>query len=710
MRIKRIRAPIIAGLLLLTLVLPQLALAAGPEISNVQAEDITATTAIITWTTNTSSDGEVYYGKTTPPMKHEPGSAGVFEHSITIGLDPDPLEPDTKYYYFVESTDTYGTTTDDNGSAYYYFTTLELIEDAISLSAYCGYCGDLIEVTATVGAAGNYRICWAPETTTTLTSTHSKVTFTASAAGSYTVAFSVPDTEKGIYTVHLTREDYTKLAEADFEVLLFVKIDSGRDPPDEGPVGTEVTISGSGFKANQNVRVNFLQGEVKKGDTKTGTANSAGIWTILYTIPETPGGDYTFVVEFQEGTVWYDLVGRGFEVTPEITAPSSGTVGHTIEVKGTGFQSNEKDIEITLDDEVVEPTSPIEVTEKGSWNAIILIPPLTRGHHTIDASGKETKARDVPDIDDFFVGAGILVEPPGSHYVGDIITVKGGGFASKETGIKVTFGEQVKDSGITAKEDGTWESSFELPASTYGPHDVSASGDITTTAVTASLSIKAKIEELNPKEGARGDTVSLTGSGFGGSKTLTVTVGGAAAEQKETKANGDVVISFHVPKCTLGKQTLKVTDGVATAEVDFTVTKKVLPTPLRISPEDSTLRSGKATFSWHGITGDSGVTYTYFVEISKDSGFISGLMSEPNTGTTELSYTLSKEKALDNGTYYWRVKAVDNYGNESEFSASDYSTFKVSVIQPWVWVVVGLVVLVGLMVVAYRETKFKVTE
>ena len=582
---------------------------------------------------------------------------------------------------------------------------------SLSLSRVCGYCGDLIEVTANVEAAGTYRICWAPEATVTLTSTHSKVTFTASAAGNYTAAFSVPDTVKGIYTVHLTREDYTKLAEADFEVLLFVKIDSGRDPHDEGPVGTEVTITGTGFKASQNVRVNFFQGEVKKGEEKTDKSDTSGKWDVSYTIPDTPGGDYDFIVGFQEGTVWSDLAPRDFEVTPEITAPSSGTVEHTIEVSGTGFRSNEKDIEITLDGDVVEPTSSIEVNEKGSWNANILIPPLTRGYHTIDASGKDTRARDVPDIDDFLVGAGIWVEPPGEpagfHYVGDTITVKGGGFASKETGIKVTFGEQVKASGITAKEDGTWEFSFDLPASTYGPHDVSASGDITTTAVTTTLDILAKIEELNPKEGARGDIISLTGSGFRGSQTLTVTVGGAAAtENLQTRSNGDVVISFHVPKCTLGKQTLKVTDGEATAEVDFTVTKKVLPTPLRISPEDSTLRSGEVTFSWHGITGDSGVTY--IVEISKDSGFMSGLMSEPNTGTTELSYTLTE--ALDNGTYYWRVKAVDNYGNESEFSASDYSTFKVSVIPLWVWVVVGLVVLVGLMVVAYRETKFKVTE
>jgi len=51
---------------------------------------------------------------------------------------------------------------------------------------------------------------------------------------------------------------------------------------------------------------------------------------------------------------------------------------------------------------------------------------------------------------------------------------------------------------------------------------------------------------------------------------------------------------------------------------------------------------------------------------------------------------------------------VDNYGNESPWS--DSGSFRVSPIPIWVWVIVGVVVLVGLMVVAYRETKFKVTE
>jgi hypothetical protein len=64
--VKRIQATLIAGLLLLILILPQLALAAGPEISDVVVQDITATTATIYWTTNTSSDSQVNYGTNRP--------------------------------------------------------------------------------------------------------------------------------------------------------------------------------------------------------------------------------------------------------------------------------------------------------------------------------------------------------------------------------------------------------------------------------------------------------------------------------------------------------------------------------------------------------------------------------------------------------------------------------------------------------------------
>jgi len=503
---------------------------------------------------------------------------------------------------------------------------------------------------------------------------------------------------KGTYPVYLTREDYSLLAASNFTVLPFVKID-----PEEGPVGTKVTFTGNGFAALQDIQVSFL------GTASTGTANTVGTWTLNYTIPATPASGYTFEVEFKEGTVWYDLMGKYFEVTPEITAPGSGTVGQTIQVKGTGFAGEEQGIKVifrrqgTTVDVVAKDSIPAD--EDGSWEATVVVPAVQGGTYAIDASGAVTKAGDVPDVS-FALGAGILVEPS-QAYVGDRITVTGGGFASGETGIRITIDGQVAAT-LTARTNGTWESSFVLPPSAYGSHTVSASGDVTKNAATATLSSRAKIEAVSPLQGSPGDSVSLTGSGFSSNQRLTVTVGGvAASENLQSLSNGNVVVSFKVPKGSIkGRQTLVVTDGGgATASTDFTVTEKILATPQPISPQQgSRLWSGEVTFRWGATTGGSNITYILQISDKPDPATYVGGKSDIQTST----YTLSKEEALLKGTYYWWVRAVDDYGNQSPWS--DSSSFNVFLIPTWLWVVIGVVILIVLMVVAYRETKFRIAE
>jgi hypothetical protein len=697
-RVKRIQAPIIAWLLLLTLMLPQLALAAGPGISTPILLDVTATTATIFWTTDTASDSRVNYGTTTSLGQTKYDSTDVTHHNIVLT----GLEPGTVYFYEVKSNDERSPA--DPGKYYAFETRLDY---DISLDPDSGDYGDRIEVTAAVTEDGTYNICW--DSTTNI-----KETFTAAAAGSYTVKFFVPEDTKGEHTVYLTTENNRQKADAVFEVCPSVEIEE-TDPEDDdpmvGPVGTEVIVRCYGFEASQDIRLKF-EGEV----VETGTTDTKGSWTVSsYTIPATPGGARTFEVEAKEDDEWLLTSGRHFKVSPEITAPRLGTVGHAIEVKGTGFASEEEGIEITFrykstGVEVVVKEN-IIADDNGSWTAVTPVPALQGGTYIIDASGMQTRARDVDDID-FILGAGVLVEPI-SAYVGDPITVSGGGFAPGETGIKVTFDGQVESRGITAENDGTWETSFNLPTSTHGSHTVSASGDITDSVDVeeATLDTKARIEEFSPDEGAPGTSVSLTGSGFHGSQGLTVTVGGAAAsEDMRTQTNGNVVVSFRVPKgSTKGTRKLVVTDeGGATDEVDFTVTNKILSTtPLPISPKDSTLRSGEVTFRWQGVAGSSGYTYTLEINTSPGSG---NIFSKP--GIEESSYKLTDTETaietLQKGTYYWRVKIVDDYDNQSPWS--DSIEFRVSPIPIWVWVVVGVVVLIGLMVVAYRETKFKVTE
>jgi hypothetical protein len=700
---KQIRAPIIAGLLLLTLLLPQATLSAGPAISDISAKDITDTTATIHWTTNAYLPSKVYYGNATPPTAYVEDSALVTDHNVILGN----LQPATEYYYSVES----GNLTDNHGGLYYSFVTLGY---SITLAPACGVCGEIISdgvcgeiigVTAIVSAPGTYYITWDGHAQADIVAT-----FTAAGSASYSLTFHTPEAKGGEHTVYLTDSALNVKASAIFTVNPSVKIDL-----DEGPVGTTVTLYGFGFDASEGIQVKF-NGTVVSSSTAP-TADSKGSWEFSYTIPDTPAGRYTFDIG-PKSSPNVILLSKSFTVTPAITITDanpddgiySGAVGQTIDINGTGFKSKEKGIKVTFDGEPVNLNIAVVADEDGSWHTQIAVPALQRGTYAVGASGDLTRARDVPTID-FIVGAGILLEllePPPAH-VGDTIMVTGGGFAPGETGVRVYYGASVvSTTTIAVGQDGTWESSFTVPTSTYGPHEVSASGDLTQPAVTNTLNVEAQITGLSPEHGAPGDSVSVTGNGFHASQQLTVTIGGvAASDVVSSQSNGNVNISFHVPNVTTGEQTLVVRDtGGATASTDFTMESKTLPTPLPISPKDSTLRSGQATFTWQGVA-DTDNIYTLQISTAPTSGVIWS-----KSGIQGSSYTLHNTETvteeLSPGTYYWRVKLVDAYGNQSEFS--DSVKFTVAPIPTWVWVVVGLVVLVVLMVVAYRQTKFRLTE
>jgi hypothetical protein len=693
-----IRVALTAGLLLLVL-LPQATPVAAADL-DVSVPSITGTTATITWTTVAELPSEVYYGTSKPPTTYVEDDTEGTSHYVVL----DGLEPETVYYFSVQS----GNLTDDNGGEFHSFVTGPIPEGyySLTLEPACGVCGELIDdgvcgeiigVTAVVSQPGTYYITWDSRTEASIVAT-----FIAAGPASYSLTFHTPEAKNGVHKVYLTDSAFNEKDSQDFTVNPSVKISL-----DEGTVGTEVTLYGFGFDASQGIQVKFNDTVVSSSSAPT--ADSRGSWEFPYTIPPTPAGAYTFDIG-PRSSPSVVVLRTSFRVTPAITITDanpddgiySGTVGQKIEINGTGFKANEQGIKITFDGEPVNVNSPVVADENGSWQAEIAVPSLQRGTYAIGSSGELTRARDVPTVD-FIVGAGILLEPA-SAKVGDTISVTGGGFAPEETGVKVYFGSSlVSTTAIAVSKGGTWESSFTLPISTYGSHEVSASGDLTQPAVSNTVNVQAQITGLSPDHGAPGDSVSVTGNGFHANQELTVTIGGAAAsEQPNSQGNGNVVVNFHVPDVgTTGTLTLVIADaGGATASTDFTVETKTLPAPILVSPKDSTLRSGDATFQW--LTSGSDITYR--LQISGTSSF--GSASTYNTQT--LSYALTGDEGLQPGTYYWRVMATDSYGNESPFS--DAMEFRVAPIPTWVWVVIGVVVLIVLLAVAYRETRFRVTE
>jgi hypothetical protein len=120
--------------------------------------------------------------------------------------------------------------------------------------------------------------------------------------------------------------------------------------------------------------------------------------------------------------------------------------------------------------------------------------------------------------------------------------------------------------------------------------------------------------------------------------------------------------------------------------------------PELISPTDGR-RVGRIfkvrpTFEWAEVYDDSGVCYNLQVATSGDFTPDSVLASV--TGLTGTSYTLPQAEALPNGTYYWRVQAVDRAENESGWAEAE--SFRAGRLPLWAFIViiVFLALLLGL--------------
>ncbi|NQV91101.1 fibronectin type III domain-containing protein [Candidatus Woesearchaeota archaeon] len=92
-----------------------LPLASALEISNVQATQITDTSAVISWKTDEPADTFVGFGTTKTTLEKKGDSSKLTTHEMPL-FD---LKPKTEYFFNVES----GTTTDDNAGKFYSFET-----------------------------------------------------------------------------------------------------------------------------------------------------------------------------------------------------------------------------------------------------------------------------------------------------------------------------------------------------------------------------------------------------------------------------------------------------------------------------------------------------------------------------------------------------------------------------------------------------------
>ena len=504
------------------------------------------------------------------------------------------------------------------------------------------------------GAAGDQITAagtgFAASQTVTLTLDDQAVTtdpavVTTNNKGSFSALFTIPTTGRGAHEIEAEDED-GNLETATLNVGEKMAIN-----PVTGFVGDQVTISGSGFGANKVVAIT-IDGTALTTEPATVTTNASGTFSATFVVPDAVKGTHALKAEDDIGS----SATATFTVEHKMGMdPVSGLVGDEVSVSGTGFAGNAI-ITISFDDVGVVTTT---TDTNGSFGpTVFTVPASTKGVHTVkvqDATGNSAEAP--------YTVAEEMSITPGTGFVGDQITIIGTGFGANRT---LTIAIDNVSIGTANTDDiGNINAIFTIPPGTQGEHTVLAL-DSAGNSATAILTIQHQMS-MTPASGIAGTTVAVAGTGFGGSKQVTIKFDNSLISTSPlivtTGANGSFNANFDLPATPAGSYAVEVSDGTISVVSSVTVESTAI-----ISKTTSELEPGyvgmELSLSGTGFQANSPVTVTYQSDpvvlkttTTDDSGSFTVVFTIPASAGGEHTITVSDGQTTEQFDFFMEKEA-----------------------------------------------------
>ncbi|MFC1970472.1 IPT/TIG domain-containing protein [Chloroflexota bacterium] len=474
----------------------------------------------------------------------------------------------------------------------------------------------------------------------------------------------------------------------------------------QGNVGGEVEITGGGFSSRDDIEV-FYDGDeidIESGDTET---DRDGEFTSIIIIPASTAGDHDVQVEIDR-----DEAEVEFTVVPAVTfTPASGNAGDQITVSGNGFGGN-KDLTVYFSDTPVTLTSgAVSSDSNGSFdNFTFKVPPQGAGTYDIrvwDSADNSATAKTK------FTISGTVDMSPTSGNVGTMITASGIGFAPGSA-VTIKYDDKQRTT-TTVQSGGAFSTEFAAPASKSGAHAVTVSGTMTKQFTFTMESTSPPMPALlMPADGSESkpevyfDWQDVTDPSLPVTYVLQVGSNRSFASvvlMKEGLPASEYTLATESDKLAAVKKEnpyywrVKGVDS-ASNESDWSTPRSFYilepPAPELLLPGADSKAKAQAQFDWDDVTSLS-LPITYNLQVSADDDFSS--ISLQKKGLSDSEYTLTEDEQLPavkkEAPYYWRVKAVDSAGNESEWS-NPRPFYVGSVFELTGWILYTLVAIGGL--------------
>jgi hypothetical protein len=292
---------------------------------------------------------------------------------------------------------------------------------------------------------------------------------------------------------------------------------------------------------------------------------------------------------------------------------SSRVPGEEVKVRGYNFTADAGvDIYYYLNGSRI-PVAEVETDGYGNFPWVTFeVPESYKGDHTVLAKDVEG----ISAVKDLEVKPGLTVAPKEGS-VDTTVIVEGHGFAEDETGIELRYyldgtSEPVK-TNIGANATGSWQRSFQIPASAKGDHRIDAKGDDSSFAQVedATFEVTPGIT-INKSSGSVGDTLTVTGNGFyAGERDINILFDGEVMETEIIRADdrGYWQESFEVPDMPTSTYTVTA-DGERTKQRDIDALSFEIKPGILLSPDQGHVGMN-VTVTGHGFAANKNIVIKY---------------------------------------------------------------------------------------------------
>ena len=465
--------------------------------------------------------------------------------------------------------------------------------------------------------------------------------------------------------------------------------------PVSGQSGMQITLTGDGFIG----KMATIYWDDKKIAQNVPISKSGQI-NYQFEVPPASRGSHT--VKVTDDSNWSNITASSnFSVSPSIISePPWGKINTRIFMFGYGFAPNEGGIKFTWDGKPLSK-SPIQADKLGAWSMQFDVPTAPKGEYIINASGDSTAPGEVTALK--FTVSPFCKSTPASGPVGTKITITGVGFRPGEDGLTFTWDGPIIDTNVVAQPNGTFSFVITVPPSVKGRHILGVYGSsFTPIGIVPDLEFEVTPSiRLTPSSVINSRDLRIDGSGFNADEIIAIKYDTLSTDATATTdAKGNFGLTMKAPSRPGKEHTVEAAGnkgGVAQASY----TSGSLPPPsiqllspgpgdtlyiynsvldamagmlkspgslfgIGPTPQQGGADTSLAVMTWSAEAVQPGLKYS--LQISKMPDFTGMAVQKDNISGA--SFNLLQSILPAAGTYYWRVRAVNDAGDIGPWSNS----------------------------------------